>query len=267
MITSVVMHFYNEELLIGAWLDHHKNMFDHGILINHQSTDASLEIIKDKLPRNWQIVDTKLSNFDAVLNDREVMDYEQSLPGWKIALNTTEFLFQPDLRQFLADMIERYPTTRAFGSRAACLIDKDEALPLEKPIWVNRTWGFLNYEAGIPTCRRWRYIHNAEHGHYSVGRHTTGLPRTELPDFLHLHFASSPWPECLPRKLQIQTRIPESDKQARLGFSHIATQADLEQSRQDELEFSSNLLQHPRFRFCYDALLGANHADSMKISS
>lgn len=255
MITSVVMHMFNEELLVGAWMDHHVHMFDKGIIINHQSTDNSVEIVRSKLPKDWQLVDTSLKDFGAEANDQEVMRYESQLPGWKMALNTTEFLFQPNLKEYIAKMVEEHPTAIAIGSRAAVLIDKEDHLPFKKPLWKNRTWGFLDYEPDKPVCRRWRYIHKGEHGHYATGRHGTALPRVHDMDFIHLHFSSSPWPECLPRKLQIQTRIPESDKANRLGFSHITNEAELNQCRIEGLKYSSNLLDYPVFNQHYHQLL------------
>lgn len=50
MSLTVISHFYNEEYLLPWWLNHHKNIFDNGILINYGSTDKSVEIIKSICP-------------------------------------------------------------------------------------------------------------------------------------------------------------------------------------------------------------------------
>lgn len=255
METSVVMHFYNESLLIGDWIDHHRLMFDHGVLIDHHSTDGSREIAASKLPPGWEIVTSRLPEFDAWQNDCEVMWHERRLPGWKVALNVTEYLFCPDLRGRLAEWSGRFPHADAFCTRPACLVDK-EPLPLERPLWRNRTHGFLNYEPGTPLIRYWRFMHRGGDGKYGCGRHDTGLARQEIPDFLHVHFTFSPWPECLARKLQIQTRMPESDKANGLGRHHLIDRAGLEARRREYLAFSGELRDIPLFGKCYDALLG-----------
>lgn len=252
MKTSVIMHFYNEELLIGPWIDHHKSMFDCGILINHSSTDASVEIARSKLPHGWSVVDTRLNDFNAIRNDEEVMEIEKTLTdSWKVALNTTEFMFHPDLRGCLDFLEKSHPETTAFGSRAACLVDYKENLPIESPIWKNRTYGFL-YEAGKPAFHRYRWIHKAEHGHYTPGRHDTHLPKRAFGDFLHLHLMFSPWPECIERKLQIQDRVPISDKQQGFGIQHITTKERLEITRSEVLKHCQDLMQFPEYKQAYE---------------
>jgi FkbM family methyltransferase len=40
-MTTLIGHFRNEEYLLPWWLRHHVPMFDHGVLIDYSSTDAS----------------------------------------------------------------------------------------------------------------------------------------------------------------------------------------------------------------------------------
>ena len=54
----------------------HKTI-DHGILINRGSTDRSVEICKLFAP-HWEIRDSKVLEFDAVLVDQEVMNIEKN---------------------------------------------------------------------------------------------------------------------------------------------------------------------------------------------
>lgn len=260
-MVSVVTHFFNEELLLPDWINHHKEIFDHGILINHNSTDNSVDIVKQLLPEGWLLVDTQLPDFDAVANDQEVMYWESTLPKdeWKLALNTTEFVFCPNLKDKLDGWQQQHPDALAFGSRAVCLVDKDPT-PIESPIFKNRTSGFINYEPGVPVVRRWRYIHKAIHGHYEVGRHGVGLPNVCLPEFLHLHFLYSPWPECKPRKLQIQTRIPEHNKRGGLGFEHLVNEEVLDARREDTLKLCSNLLDNSLFKEAYEHYINESPA-------
>ena len=88
---TVLCHFYNEEYLLPFWLKHHCSIFTHGIMIDYHSTDKSVEIIKELCP-TWEIRKTKNEMFDAHLVDKEVMEIEDTLIGFKIALNVTEFI-------------------------------------------------------------------------------------------------------------------------------------------------------------------------------
>ncbi|MCA3390648.1 MAG: glycosyltransferase family 2 protein, partial [Roseomonas sp.] len=38
---SVICHFFNEAYLLPWWLKHHVPIFDHGVMIDHGSTDGS----------------------------------------------------------------------------------------------------------------------------------------------------------------------------------------------------------------------------------
>ena len=91
MKKTIISHFYNEEYLLPWWLKHHKKYFNHGIMIDYNSTDNSCKIIKSICP-NWKIVKTKNKHFDSFVIDREVEEYEKNINGWRICLNTTEFL-------------------------------------------------------------------------------------------------------------------------------------------------------------------------------
>ncbi|WP_162177859.1 glycosyltransferase family 2 protein, partial [Bacillus gaemokensis] len=89
--TTLISHFYNEEYLLPWWLMHHTKLFDHGILINRGSTDRSVEICRQFAP-HWEVRNSKVPEFDAILVDQEVMEIETEVTGWKMVLNTTEFL-------------------------------------------------------------------------------------------------------------------------------------------------------------------------------
>lgn len=247
MKIGCITHFFNEELLMKDFILHHRDLFDEVIMIDHASTDNSVNIIKELAP-DWKIVKTKLDYFDAWKNDLEVMEYEHILKtDWKIVLNITEFLFIPDLKERL-----KYSKTQAVGIRSVCLVDKEENLPIENPLWKNRTWGYLNYDSRSPIIRRWRYIHNSLDGSYHIGRHGTNLPATCFSDMLLLYFEFSPYPECIERKHQIQSRIPESDKIKGLGYEHIASIEQFKNRRLERLKHSYNLLDNPVFNSCYN---------------
>ena len=88
---TIITHFFNEEYLLPHWLNHHKKYFNHGILIDYDSTDESVNIIKEICP-DWQIIKSKNEMFDAKKCDDEVMEIEQNISGFRICLNVTEFL-------------------------------------------------------------------------------------------------------------------------------------------------------------------------------
>lgn len=88
---SVLTHIYNEEYLLPWWLEHHKKMFDYGVIIDYGSTDRSVEICKEICP-HWQVLPSKYTHFDAVDCDYEIMFYESQIPDWRITLTAAEFL-------------------------------------------------------------------------------------------------------------------------------------------------------------------------------
>ena len=78
--------------MLPWWLDHSRRIFDHGIMIDYNSTDGSRELIKKFCPK-WEIHTTRNAYFDSACIDREVEDYERRCRSWRMALNVTEFLY------------------------------------------------------------------------------------------------------------------------------------------------------------------------------
>ena len=52
-------------MLLPYWIRHHASMFDMAILIDYNSTDQSLEIIRREAPKTWKVVSSRNANFDA----------------------------------------------------------------------------------------------------------------------------------------------------------------------------------------------------------
>jgi hypothetical protein len=254
MTLSIISHFFNEELMLEDWIKHHSKIFEHGILIDHHSTDRSREIAETFIPSTWKVVTSRCSDFEAHAVDQEVMALEIELPGWKMALNTTEYMFTPELEKKLREWEHQYPQALAFGSRAACLIDPN-ADEHRRPLWKSSHYGYISYDPSSQPGRPWRFIHKSTTGQYTVGRHTVSLPSQNIPEFLHLWFNLSPWPACKQRKLQIQTRIPHSNKVARLGYQHIVTEQELEQRWKDSQPYIGDLLSHPLYQNYYSHFL------------
>ena len=91
MKKTILCHFRNEEWMLPWFLNHHKQMFDHGIMIDYHSTDNSRAVIKKICP-DWEIVTSRNPDFQADNIDTEVNDIERDIDGWKICLNVTEQL-------------------------------------------------------------------------------------------------------------------------------------------------------------------------------
>ena len=76
MKLTLISHIYNEEYLLPFWLNYHKNIFDYGIIINYDSTDKSLAIIKEICPE-WSIINSRNKYYIPHEVDNEVMDIEK----------------------------------------------------------------------------------------------------------------------------------------------------------------------------------------------
>jgi hypothetical protein len=226
----VISHFYNEEFLLPFWLDHHRRIFDHGILIDYQSTDKSIDIINDLVP-DWEIRSSRNKMFSAIDCDSEVMDIESEFSGWKIALNITEFILHPALKKYCEDYEDFYKEKSVgFKMMGIDMIDKyedkDREISMEVPLITQCHTGQANL-AGP----RNRFIHHASHGSYLWGRHFTQhqgyIPISS--QVACLWYGWSPFRYIKERKLQIQTKIPQWDKERGLGSEHILTPESLEE--------------------------------------
>lgn len=209
---SIISHFYNEEYLLPWWLEHHKKYFDYGLMINYNSTDRSVEIIKDICP-DWQIVDSINEQFDALLVDEEVSYYEEQIPGWKIALNTTEFLVGN------YELLDDSEDIKKYYIPSFCFVDdNDENYPDTNSPLYEQIFNGIDY-LDDPMLRKMRCLHNT-HLKYPVGRHFLNYEDTS-EDFVIFNYGFAPWNEHLiGRKLQIQHRIPIADKLRNWGTEH-----------------------------------------------
>mgnify|MGYP003390287370 CR=1 FL=1 len=228
---TLVSHFHNEEVLLPAWVARHQPLFDRMILIDHQSTDESRDIIEAIAPEAI-VIPSKLTEFDAWQNDLEVMEIERQYykaPQMTLVLNTTESIVSED---FQAAMLDHYNTSElidAWGIGSIILVDKG-GIP-------SGTWGFKD----PGHIRRKRYAHCASDGNYHLGRHGTNLYSEDIENVHILYSAFSPWPEVKNRKLQIQKRLSAHNVQSGLGFEHIQTSESLDTKYQEYLALSGGL--------------------------
>jgi hypothetical protein len=228
----VLAHIFNEEFLLPHWLRHHTRMFDHGVVVDRGSTDASMEIVRTLAP-DWEIVRSRTDVFDARECDYEMMDLESRYDGWKVVLNATEFVFHPTLDDYVAAFESEHPEADGVGMRTVVMVDRpeDRGAPVtDEPLVLQRFHGFPS-DPGSPQA--YRFMHRAHHGDYGVGRHTTGLRVVPDPDLLILRFSWSPYEHLRERKLQIAAAIPETDLKLKLSWQHMGTADDLDRQFAD----------------------------------
>ncbi len=162
MKTVLLNHFFNEEWLLPSWVCHHVELFDEAILLDYESTDSSVEIIRELAP-HWEIRTSQNRFFDAISCDQEIMWAELEIgQAWKMCLCTTEFLFTKarKLNEYLENI-----TVNGIGCKGLFLVDpvwleNDE----KQPILKHHHYGVLSHNAS-------RLLHRYGHGNYSPGRH------------------------------------------------------------------------------------------------
>jgi hypothetical protein len=216
MSVTVLTHFYNEEVLLPFWLRHHREIFDHGVLVDRGSTDRSLEIIAELVP-DWEVVTSRNPLFDARDTDMEMMGLERRYGGWKIILNVPELLVHDDLRGHLRELERSSPQTRTLAVGMRMMLDPphEQGTPLDdRPLFEQRHHGTRQSS----TKRHYlRFLHRESHGDYGAGRHFVPRPYTMDDELVIFKYAWSPWPQVRPRKMQISEGIPDAD--VRLGMS------------------------------------------------
>jgi hypothetical protein len=274
---TVICHFFNEEYLLPWWLKHHLPLFDHGILIDHGSTDNSARICKELAP-GWRLVRSRLTEFDAYLNDFEVMEYERDIPGWKIALNVTEFL----MTSAPLDAIEKYLTLQ--GRTGCCasgmlIVDEqpntepnpDISLPLQKHFGIDDnavTDIARRTQLGIAsTPMRNRFYHCNPVGMYYPGRHGSFHPDSKfrLANLMIFQYGYAPWNEhTLKRKMQIANKLPISDLNRGWGGHHLRGVEQLEQDYVNIKLGAMNLLEHEQVNSAILLCCGATTSEATK---
>ncbi len=238
---TVICHFFNEAYLLPWWLKHHLALFDHGIMIDHGSTDASSSIIREMAP-HWRVVHSRLTQFDAYLTDFEVMEYERQLPGWKMVLNVTEFVMSTVSLDIIENELTRMGRMGCAASGMFMVDHQPEILPtISMSLAVQKHWGLddnaelqpqLRTALGLPPIPyRNRFFHRAEVGMYHPGRHKSFHPDStfRLMDLMVFYFSFAPWnEEVIRRKTQIAAKLNPDDLQRGWGAQHLKKAEDLQ---------------------------------------
>jgi hypothetical protein len=243
---TVITNVYNEEYFLPFWLEHHKKIFDHGVVFDWGSSDSSMDIIRKMCP-TWEIIPSPLKLFDAYENDILIMNEEVKHDGYKMVLNTTEFLVSPKpIRELLSSERNSY-YMRVVPSVLSTHATQDPQNL--KELFENITRVCIG---GIPiTERASRCIHSWDHGHYSLGRHLQTLPLTGDLPFYVLWFGFYPWNEKFhARKLQIKDKIPQSDYEKGFSHQHKESREGNEYRREKALELSTSIESVPHLEEC-----------------
>ena len=205
-----------------------------------------MEICHTLVPE-WDIRTSANPDFNAATCDAEVMAVERELGStWKMALTTTEFLCAPNLSSLL-------DTVAAAGMNGAmikpvAMVDTAERTLTDDSLVRQCHTGFVD---GYHAAYKSRMIHRHADGAYSLGRHGPG----GITDYVHhpggamiLWFGFAPWCEPLRRrKLQIQHKMPDSDKTMGLGGQHLINEETLNAKWQELVGQSYDLRSVPEF--------------------
>ena len=227
MKKTILTHFYNEEYLMPWWLKHHREIFDHGIMIDYHSTDRSVEIIRELCP-TWDIITSRNLDFQADNCDAEVNDIERQIDGWKICLCMPEMIIGD------YSILDDTPKQLLLPTIFFVDTDREREVTYDLPLYEQKYWGFSFKDSQRDFLeRRSRSIHNVPVQYpmnstmecMAPGRHYNYYNTEDLVVF---YYGWCPFDEGqLARKLQIQTQIPWSDRIQNRGFHHITNKETL----------------------------------------
>ena len=253
MKSTLIGHFFNEagpSGLLGPWTRHHARMFDHAILFDYASTDGSADLVRSIAP-HWEVRQSRNAEFDAMACETEVHDADRSIEGWRIILNTTEFLVSNDFRGHLENA---RPDEIAFGVLPYCMADRPESVgkPFDAAgdIIPQRFEGYFEGHHG--ERQGYRFLHRGTEDDFSRnriaprGRNSMEMPFTPHDGFAYLWYGWAPWPHVKQRKLQIQTRIPQRDKEIGYGVQHIVNEQQLDERFVPHSQKAFDLRSDPR---------------------
>lgn len=277
--TILISHFYNEDALLTQWIRHHAPLFDCAVLIDYNSTDKSREIINREAPDSWNTVASHNREFGAMAIDSEVSGYENSFDNdhWRLALTTTEFLFSVGLRRednpIFGDLkgahAIRIPSLTVVDDENAPRNDLSKALIQQK----NRFY-FQDGNSGVLSPEEELYVNNHYNrfmhkirdfrNPYHIGRHD--FRHASIQKNMHiLKYVYGPFPEFYSRKLQIKTRMPESDKQYNFGHQHLIEydQLDRDYKRKQQLPLIRSSDEREQMRYFDKYMRSINNQDQL----
>lgn len=229
MKKTLLCHFYNEQWMLPWFLNHHKQLFDHGIMIDYHSTDHSVDIIREICP-TWDIVTSRNPDFQADNIDIEVNDLERDIEGWKICLNVTEQLIGDYTVMDSSKVSEIYvPSIFMVDTEYRTRVANPD-FPLYEQYYYGFSFrdsdqAFLERRSRRLHCTKIPYPTQSTRECMAPGRHYNMYSDLGLAI---LYYGWCPFDHGqLGRKLQIQTQIPWIDRQRGWGFHHITNKETL----------------------------------------
>ena len=233
---TIISHFYNEEYLLPWFLNHHKRYFTHGIMVDYNSTDNSVDIIKDICP-TWEIIKSRNSDFNARACDNEIKDIEQTISsGCKMCLNVTEF--------FIGNIDKDFKNTDVVYVQSYGMVDKinDIIHPKHNECLIKQRYYGVSYKNREILSMCQRCIHTKPYMDYKVGRHFYKKQEHTSKNAIILKYNLSPFNNFFKKRiLQIQTRVPSSDIKGGKGVQHILTENELETKFLKYSQFAEDL--------------------------
>ena len=276
---TLISHFYNEEFLLQFWIKHHKPLFGHAIMIDYGSTDRSVEIIK-KLAPEWEIVPTVNEFFDGGAIDREVMAIEMQFDGWKMCLNTTEFMLHPDLASYIAKFEQEHPKLNIARTTGVYMIDAPQQInddvDTTKHLVFQKHHGYFEDEQHSPMRwspdnsfavrlpRKSRLLHKHTHGAYTSGRH--GTKHGDFfkdPNLLLCWFQSSPYQHCIQRRKDIVDKTSPGELAKGKDRWLFDTPEKFHRIWQHHVKWAVNLMEKPTYKKAYDAFFAVRGNESL----
>lgn len=224
--TTIISHFYNEEFLLPLWLEHHKQFFEFGVMVDYNSTDRSVEIIKDICP-HWQILPANTPHFDHKECDDLVMHVERQLPPpwFRISVTCTEFIVGDVHKLISADHQANQKTQWLLPVNVFTGYDPNGALSNKIPLWEQVKYG-------IPWQNVWpfpyyRSFHNYNDMAYSDGRHFHG--ECNQNDVMIFKYSNALiGKEMFKRRLQIADKVSQKDKDLGCAEHNVQTETTIE---------------------------------------
>ena len=265
---TIITHIFNEHYLLPFWLKHHKRLFSHGIIVDYNSDDGSVDIVKKICP-DWEVRPSANKYYSRPTLEPELVEIEKSLTGWKTILNVTEFIFHPDLRTYLQTLS---PNVKGVWMPPISLIDDDPDNPLntEMPLVLQKNYGTIGKNEVRPTNR---LIHRNSHGEWKgEGRHDSYMSNTFIAnDLYHVWLGWAPWrPEFLKRKLQIQDKMTPEYKSGKaveeVGY-HITTEEKLNKDfERIHNAHCKNLFRNPVYELLYKEIEKSYNDENYKFN-
>ena len=234
----LISHFYNEEALLTQWIRHHSPLFNCAVLIDYHSTDKSRDIIRREAPDSWNLVTSHNREFGALAIDVEVAGYENSFDNthWRLALTTTEFLFTTGLRRKENPVFDLLQDVKAIRIPSLTSVDREDSPRNDLSVALLQQKNLVYFQSpssntpNILTDEEERYANNHYNrfmhcvrdfsNPYHIGRHD--FRHKSIAQNMHIiKYVYGPFSDFFSRKLQIKTRIPETDKQFHFGHQHM----------------------------------------------